>query len=58
VESVRDPKKSAAYWDRLHIESDRRPAVPLPPTVRRSGAVLVKEGVRVSRGGFAEERRP
>jgi hypothetical protein len=58
AESIRDPKKSADYWARVHIASDRSPAVPLKPTFKRSATVLVGQGVRTSRGGFSEERRP
>jgi hypothetical protein len=50
--------KDADYWARLHVASDRSPAIPLKPTIKRSGTVITGDGVRVSRGGFAEERRP
>jgi hypothetical protein len=53
-----EQRKAESYWARLHIESDRRPAVPLKPTIKRSATVIVGEGVRTSRGGFVEERRP
>jgi hypothetical protein len=49
--------KDDAYWARLHINSDKSPAVPLKPTVKRSATVM-GQGMRTSRGGFFEERRP
>jgi hypothetical protein len=35
-----------AYWDRLHIEADKRPAVPLPPTIKRSVKVFSEASVQ------------
>lgn len=43
------------YWSRLHVRSDRSPAVQLGRLMRR---VTLGHGVRLERGGFRPEKRP
>jgi hypothetical protein len=47
--------KDAAYWAKLHVESDKRPAITLP--TQRKVPVL-GDGTTRARGGWREERRP
>lgn len=48
-------------WSKLHVQTDRRQGIHLPSLRKVYGVVSDKRlpvGVRVSRGGFKEERRP